>query len=151
MASEKLNFLFSSAAVFVLKLAFVAFPCLKWCFNKALIGHLQFVLSVPAFSWASVLFSFLHQVFGWLLQCGWCKFILWLYLSESSQFKRIHLQSTRQAVCMWIVMACLEPARAWKLFQPHVGAWTVKHVFYLFTTGLTRSGGKACSHFWIPE
>lgn len=32
------------AAVFVLKLAFVAFPCSKWCFNKALIGHLQFVL-----------------------------------------------------------------------------------------------------------
>lgn len=35
---------FSGAAVFVLKLAFVAFPCSKWCFNKALIGHLPFVL-----------------------------------------------------------------------------------------------------------
>lgn len=44
---------------FVLELAFVAFPCLKWCLNKALIGHLQFVLSVLAFH-GLVSVSFLH-------------------------------------------------------------------------------------------
>lgn len=46
VASEKLIFcvlaFFSGAAVVVLKLAFVAFPCFKWCFNKALVGHLRF-------------------------------------------------------------------------------------------------------------
>lgn len=57
VASEKLIFVFwlfffffPGVAVFVSKLPFVAFPCLKWCFNKSLIGHLQFALSVLACS-----------------------------------------------------------------------------------------------------
>lgn len=51
VASEKLIFLFWPLSWCCgLKFAFVAFPCLKWCFNKALIGQLQFVLSVLACS-----------------------------------------------------------------------------------------------------
>ncbi len=67
MASEKLIllcFLFFGAAVFVLKLAFVVFPCSKWCFNKALFGHLQVVLSVLGFSWTSVISSALGIQFA---------------------------------------------------------------------------------------
>lgn len=59
VASKKLIFFvcffFFLVLQFVLKLAFVAFPCLKWCFNKALIGHRRFVSVL-----AHELYHFLH-------------------------------------------------------------------------------------------
>ena len=76
VASEKLIFcvfgffLFcSGAAVVVLKLAFVAFPCFKWCFNKALVGQVA-VLSVLAFSRACFCYQF-YTVGVWLASPVW--------------------------------------------------------------------------------
>lgn len=92
VASEKLISCvfpyFSGAAVFVLKLAFVAFPCSKWCFNKALNGHLQFLLSVLASSWA----CFCSALDIQFLRCRWCNCDLDFVVTKKPR---------TATVCMW--------------------------------------------------